>query len=85
MSVFLTISLFIGYIITVPAKLLQTGSYVIYELSQISHTICQYFCSYVLNIFPNNFYLEAKVTIRQHFGNISFSLGFMPVFIDVPP
>lgn len=80
MSVFLTISLFLGYTIT--SKLLQAGPYIIYELSQISHTICQYFCLDVLNVFSNNFYLEAKVTLRQHFENISFPLGSMPVFID---
>lgn len=54
------------------------------KLRHASHTICQYFSLYVLNVCSNPFYLRAKLTIR-HFRNVSFPLGFMPVFIDVPP
>lgn len=74
-----------SWLVQLPSKLLQTGSHIIHELSQISQTICQNFCVYVLNIFLGNFCLEANVTIRQHLGNISFPWGFMPLFIDAPP
>jgi hypothetical protein len=37
-----------------------------------------------LYVFSNYFYLETKVSIIQHFRNISFPLGFVPVFIGCP-